>query len=76
MVLPFCFDVGFVFGMFYFVLVLFLFCFLFAFPDYEKNTVFPAILVYFSHVGYKVVYIFQFQVLVIVCFLLCCLFPF
>ena len=31
MFLPFCFDVGFAFGMFYYVLVLFLFCFLFCF---------------------------------------------
>ena len=31
MFLPFCFDVGFVFGMSYFVLILFLFCFLFCF---------------------------------------------
>ena len=44
MFLPLCFDVGFVFGMFYFVLVLFLFCSCFAFTDYE-SIVFPAILV-------------------------------
>ena len=52
--LPFCFDVGFVFGMF----ILFLSCFCFvsclAFTDYE-NIVFLATLVFFSHLGYKVV---------------------
>ena len=55
MFLPFCFDVGFVFGMLYVVLVLFLFCFLFCFHRTIKNTVSPASLVYFSHVAYKVV---------------------
>ena len=60
-----------------FLLFLSCFCFVscFDFADYE-NHLFPAILVFFSHVGYKVVLHFQFRVLVLVCFLLCCLFPF
>ena len=68
MFLPFCFDVGFVFGMFYVVLVLFLFCFLFCFHRLWK-TLFPCNSSVFSHVGYKVVlYFVQFHVFVLVCF--------
>ena len=65
MFLSFSFVVDFVFGMFYFVLVSFLFCFLFAFTNYERHC-FPAILVFLSHVGYKVVIFFSVHVLVIV----------
>ena len=45
MFLPCCFDVGFVFGMFYFVLGLFLFCFLSCFHRLWKHG-FPAILAF------------------------------
>ena len=71
MFLSFCFDVGFVFGMSSLVIVLFLFCFLFCIHRLSKNIVFSAVLVYFSHVTYKVVlYFFLFQVLVLVFFFL------
>ena len=71
MFLPFCFDVGFVFGMFYFVIAFALFLVL-----TMKNTVFHAILVYFYSCWLQGRFIcFQFHVLVLVCFL-CCLFPF
>ena len=45
MFLPFCFYVGFVFGNF---LALFFVLFLVLLSVYEKNTVFPAILVFFE----------------------------
>ena len=54
------------------VCCLFLLCFLLVLvllSQTMKNIVFPATLVVFSHVGYKVVfYFFQFHVLVLVCF--------
>ena len=57
---------------FWYLCLLFLFCFflvLVLLSQTMKNTVFPAILGFFSHVGYKVVFIcFQFHVLVLVCF--------
>ena len=57
MFLPFCFDVGFVFGMFYLFLSCFCFVSCFAFTDYEKHC-FPCNSSVFSHVGYKVVLYF------------------
>ena len=75
MFLPFCFDVGFVF-------VMFIFCFNFAFDlflvllsDYEKNIVFPAILVLFLSCWLKVVYLFSVSCFCSCLFLLRCLFP-
>ena len=68
MFLPFCFDVGFVFGMFYLFLSCFLFCFLFCLHRLclhrlWKNIVFPAIPVFLAMlVSYKVVlYFFSFM---------------
>ena len=70
MFLPFCFDVGFVFGMFSFVLVLFLLCFLLCFDRLRKHC-FPCNSSVFSHVGYKVVlYLFSFMCLFLICFFL------
>ena len=71
--LPFCFDVGFVFGML-FVLVLFLFCFLFCFHRLWKHR-FPCNSSVFVMLVTRWFCIFQFHVLVLVCFFLCCLFP-
>ena len=62
----FLFYVGFVFGMFFFVLVLFCFASCFAFTDYA-NTVFPAILVFYS-CWLQGSFFVLFHVLVIVCF--------
>ena len=72
MFLPLCFYVGFVFGNFlalFFCLSCFLFCF-----QSMKNTVFPAIVVFFEVKLVKCSLFFMFNVIVLVFSFLCCLF--